>query len=159
MLVLYSVNTWLAYKIAENYFNNIHYAWCSPVFNANGINPPSSDPCEIYNGLLKDISGKDHHSSKIITNKTGLLAAAEKKLMSGVITVEQKNEIFDIINEAQLDDFRPLIYVIPYFKVQPYLKTAALKLKANKFSKEYIVEELGRSDFDVIDISKNERYV
>lgn len=159
MILMYSINTWLSYKISENYFQNKHYVWCAPHYNANGINPPSSDPYEIYNGLAKDVVGKDHHSAKISMNKSGLLKAAEIKLASKVISTEERDEIVDILSAAQLDDFRPLIYVIPFELVKSIVKPVSIKLKAHTFSKEYIIEQLERPNFDIIDILKNERYV
>ena len=149
----------MSYKIAENYFGNKYYVWCSPYFNATGVNPPSSDPCEIYNGLLKDVIGKDRHSAKVSMNKTGLLKATDIKFNAGDITLDQKNEIIDIIGSSELDDFRPLIYVIPFENVKALAKAAPIKLKADRFSKEYIIEDLQRSHFDVIDIYKNVSYV
>jgi len=154
MILLYSINTWLAYKISENYYHDKHYVWCSPVFNAKDHNPPSSDPYEIFNGLMKDVKRQDAHSSKIITNRTGIINGATEKKKQGIISEEQYIEIVDIANSASIEYFRPIIYVIPFSKVEHYLKPASIKIKASIFSKEYILEELKRVDFDVIDISE-----
>lgn len=151
-LLLYSVNTWLAYKIAEHYYGNIHYAWCSPYFNSARINPPSSNPLEIYTNLRKDVEGKDQHSSKIEQNKTGILKGASIKKSKGVITEAQEQEITDIVAASQLEEFRPLIYIIPTDKVMGYIKPVSYKFKADKFSQEYIIEELSKDCFDVIDL-------
>ncbi len=33
-LILYSTNTWIAYKIAQKYYKDEHYIWCTPIFDA-----------------------------------------------------------------------------------------------------------------------------
>lgn len=152
MKVLYSVNTWLAYKIAEVYYLDIHYVWCAPFFNSNSDNPPSSDPGEIYRTLAKDVIGKDKHSAKIAQNKAGILKGADINLQKGVIKEEQHQDILEIVNSAELPDFRPLIYVIPFHLVKDLAKPASIRIKANHFSKEYIVENLAREHFDIIEV-------
>jgi len=159
MNALYSVNTWLSFKIAEQYYRNKHYVWCSPHFNAIGINPPSSDPCEIYNGFYKDVVGKDKHSAKISQNRSGLINGAEIKHKSGVITDEEKLDIVQIISESEIEDFRPLIFVIPFINIEKIAKPVSIEFKAHFFSKEFIIEELPREYFDIIDVLKNEKYV
>lgn len=151
-LFLYSINAWLAYKISETYFGNIHYVWCSPFFNAKFINPPSSNPLEIYNNLKRDVEGKDHHSSKIEQIRAGIIKGASAKRNNGIITKEQEQEIIDIVNAAEIGDFRPLIYVIPVSKVESIVKPVSVKFRADKFSQEYIIEELHKNLFDVIDL-------
>jgi hypothetical protein len=152
MKILYSVNTWLAYKIGEHYYKDTHYVWCAPSFNTKGENPPSSDPATIYKTLANDVVGMDKHSAKIAQNRTGLIKSAEIKLKDGIITPEQHKEIIEIANNAELHDFRPLIYAIPHNLVEKEVKTASIQLKANYFSKEYIIESLKKEQFDVIDI-------
>lgn len=159
MTFLYSVNSWLSYKIAEHFYANHHFVWCSPVFNAKGINPPSSDPYEICNGLIKDIEGRDKHSAKISYNKTGILKGADIQHGKGVITSAQRLDIIEMVNIAELEDFRPLVFVIPYDKVQAMTQPASVKLTAGLFSKEFIIEKLPRDKFDVLDIFKNNRHV
>lgn len=160
MKLLYSINSWLAYKIAENFYSNNHYVWCSPLFNAKGVNPPSSDPFEICNGLLKDVEGRDKHSAKISLNKTGIIQGADIQVKNGVIDNTQRLDIIDIVNNnAEIEDFRPLVYIVPYEDVKSLVKTASIKLTAGLFSKEFIIESLPRDKFDVIDIYKNTRHV
>ncbi|MEP4534444.1 MAG: hypothetical protein ABJ004_15235 [Cyclobacteriaceae bacterium] len=154
MKALYSVNTWIAFKIAEVYYHNTHYVWCAPFFNANGANPPSSDPSRIYNIIAEDVLGKDKHSSKISQNRAGLIKGADIKLQEGVINKEQHKEILEIANNAEFLDFRPLVYVIPYSLVKDVAKPASIKIKANYFSKEFIIETLKPEQFDILDLLK-----
>ena len=159
MEILYSINTWLSFKIAEHFYSNNHYVWCSPIFNAKGINPPSSDPFEICHGLLKDVEGRDKHSAKISLNKSGILAGADIQLKNKIITDSQRLDIIDTVSIAEVEDFRPLIFVIPLDSVRGIAKTANVKLTAGLFSKEFIIDKLPRDKFDVIDILKNNRHV
>lgn len=151
MFILYSINAWLAYKIAETYYEDKHYVWCSPLFNAKGVNPPSSDPCQIYNNLFNDVIGKDKHSSKITAVKSGIINGANEKHKQGIINVDQLKEIVEIVNIAEIQEFRPLIFVIPFYKVEPVVKPVPIKFKAYHFSKEFLIEELEKDHFDIID--------
>ena len=159
MKILYSINTWLAFKIAEHFYGNNHFVWCAPMFNAKGINPPSSDPHEICNGLMKDIEGRDKHSAKIAYNKTGIIKGADIQLENKVIHDKQRLEILDLVKTAEIEDFRPLIYIIPFEDVKSIVTPASVKLTAGLFSKEFIIEKLPREKFDIIDILRNNRYV
>ena len=159
MKILYSINTWLAFKIAEHFYYNNHFVWCAPMFNAKGINPPSSDPHEICNGLMKDIEGRDKHSAKIAYNKSGIIKGADIQHGNKIINDEQRLEILDLVNIAEIEDFRPLIYIIPFEDVKSIAIPASVKLAAGLFSKEFIIDKLPRDKFDIIDILKNNRYV
>ncbi len=159
MEILYSINTWLSFKIGENFYSNIHYVWCTPHFNAKGINPPSSDPYEICHGLIKDIDGHDKHSAKILLNKSGILAGADKQLANGVISNSERLDIIEIVKLAEVELFRPLIFVIPFDGVINIAKKADIRLTAGLFSKEYIIDKLPREKFDIIDIYKNNEHV
>ena len=159
MKFLYSINSFLSYKIAEHFYKNIHYVWCSPNYNSKGLNPPSSDPFEICQGLIKDIEGGDLHSSKISMNKTGLIKGANVIHSKGIITEDEKQQIISVVEQATLEYFRPLIYIMNYEDVKDITNSAPIEIKAGFFSKEYIIEQLPRQKFEVIDIYKNERYV
>lgn len=159
MKFLYSINSFLSYKIAEHFYKQTHYVWCSPHYNARGVNPPSSDPFEICQNLIKDIEGGDLHSSKISMNKTGIIKGANANYKNGIITEEEKLQIISVIEQASIDYFRPLIYVMNFEEIKHISNSASIELKAGFFSKEYIIEKLPRQQFDIIDIYKNERYV
>ena len=141
----------LLFKISQMYYNNKHYVWCAPAFNARG-NPPSSNPLEIYSGLKKDIAGLDLHSAKIRQNKLGMLKGARLKREAGVITASQEADIKSIVKAAEIQEFRPLIYVISLDLTKPMLEYVEIKHKANKFSQEVIIRELPGEYFDAIEI-------
>jgi hypothetical protein len=155
-LFLYSTNTLLAFHINETYYDELHYVWCSPFFGAANVpspyrpNPPSSSPQEIYETLAKDIQNNDRHSDKIKLNKAGLRRGATVKLTNGVIDQTQRLEILDKIRLAQLVDYRPLLYVMPFPLVRGMMRIVPVRHRANPLAEEYIIERLPRSGFDII---------
>jgi hypothetical protein len=113
-------------------------------------NPPSSSPQEIYETLLKEVENNDRHSSKIKQNKAGLRNGATFKHKIGDITNAEKLEIFDKVRLAQISDFKPLLYVIPYPLVGSILSIVPVKQRANPLASEFIIQRLPRSSFDII---------
>jgi|SRR6266850_3966866 len=155
-LLLYSTNTLLAYHINQTYYGELHYVLCSAFFGADNIpspyrpNPPSSSPQRIYETLLKEVENGDRHSQKIRLNRAGVIRGATFKHGQGEITGAQRLEILDKVRLAQFADFKPLLYVIPYFLVSGALITVPVKHRANPLSEEYIIERLPRTSFDII---------
>lgn len=159
-LLLYSTNTWLAYMIAQRFYRGEHYAWCNPLFNSKTSPPtdysipPTSSPCEIYSSLLADVQKGDRNSPKIKQNKLGILKGAVYKKRAGVISSRQKNEITAVVERAETQDFRPLIFVIPYSLVVDLLRKVPVRNRAHPLSDEYIIDRLPREGFDIIDFSR-----
>lgn len=155
-LLLYATNTLLAYHINQKYYGELHYVWCSAFFGAENVpspyrpNPPSSSPQEIYDTLLKAVENSDRHSEKIRLNKAGLRRGATFKHGQGGITNTQRLEILDKVRLAQLADFKPLLYLIPYPLVSGLLSTVPVKHRANPLSEEYTIARLPRTSFDII---------
>lgn len=155
-LVLYSTQTWLAYVIAEKYYNHTHYAWCSPHFSQelkvgyDSIAPPTSTPLDIYARLLEDVNRRDKHSSKVEKNKVGILRGANLKRKSGIITESHWRDIVTVVDIAETSDFKPLIYVIPFHKVRALVKSVPVMDRAHPLSEEYIIEALPSDCFDII---------
>ena len=156
-LVLYSVNTLLAYRINEHFYGQLHYVWCSPFFSSTSLSaidvpmPPSATPCDICQTYLEDIARQDRHSSRLRENRAGLKKGVRAKLSEQVINREQYREINNIVKRASLDDFRPLVYVIPFAGVRDLVELAPPNQRAHPFSREYRIERLPRSCFDVLD--------
>ena len=155
-LVLYSTNTWLAYTIAEKYYNGMHYVWCTPYFdprrhgNASGV-PPTSSPLEVYESLRQEVLRGERHSPKMKENRAGLRRGASAKRRTGIIDEAKEKEIITVIKLANGADFRPLMYVIPYSKVGRKLREPPPEDKAHPLSAEYLIDELSRNQFDVIE--------
>ena len=159
-LVLYSTNTWLAHKISREYYDDFHFVWCSPYFSARSVsgydytNPPSSSPGEIYDSLFADVATGDRHSAKIEANRDGIIKGAKKKAAEGRITRKQLREIRKMVEDAEMLSFMPLVYIIPFAHVVNLIKDASIGARANPLSKEYIIERLPRSHFDIIEFRR-----
>ena len=157
-MLLYSTNSWLAYTISQTYFNEAHYVWCNRYPNSNWLPlgmepmPPSSSPGAIYLALHADIRAHDRHSAKIEQNRNGLRNGVQSKRAAGVITEAQVAEINAIIDAAELREFRPLLYVIPYSPVVNLLKPVAISERASLYHEEYLIEQLPRFLFEVVEL-------
>lgn len=155
-IVLYSTNTWIAYMIAQLYYGEVHYVWCTPHFDPrqNGRDsavPPTSSPFEMYHSLFEETSRSERHSSKIAENRAGILRGARAKCSEKIITESQERQIAAVLNTSQLRDFRPLLYVIPAAQVTSLIREPPPEDKAHPLSAEYIIAELPRKHFDVIE--------
>lgn len=160
-LILYSANTWLAFNVAERYFKQEHYVWCTPYFEPTDRSgyiytvAPTSSPKDIYLNLYKEVMGGDRHSTKIDDNKVGILKGAAFKKTAGVITEDQEAEIAAVVAAAERREFKPLLYIIPYEKVISLKKDVPVADRAHPLSNEYIIENLPRDHFDVIELERN----
>lgn len=157
-LILYSANTLLAYRINQIYYHGRHFVWCNPYFSASAPSidvqmPPSSTPSDICRGLFADVSQQDVHSLKIQSNRVGIRTGASSKRNAGQITEEQLLEIEQIVSAAKPADFRPLLYVIPFQLVAEQAKPVPPADRAHPFSQEYIIKDLPRLSFDVLEWS------
>jgi hypothetical protein len=156
-LVLYSANTWLAYAVAERFYGGLHYAWCSPVYNggtaAPHVNiPPSSSPAEIYRQLYREVDRGEQHSEVIRKNQRGVKSGADAKLEAGIINDTQHEEIIRIVERAEVRDFRPVLYVIPYDRVRGRVVDVPVHQRAHPLSVEYRVESLPGDCFDMLEL-------
>src|SRR5262245_14262292 len=115
-LILYSTQTWLAIKIAERYYGNRYYVWCTPDFDSDSpwtqdsATPPTSCPSDIYHSLWKEVQAGDLHSYRIRGNSTGILDGAVRQLEAGTIDESQLSDIASIVAHAQVRDFKPYIF-------------------------------------------------
>jgi hypothetical protein len=157
-LILYSANTLLAYRINQGYYRERHFVWCNPYFSATMPSidvqmPPSSTPSEICRNLFGDVSQQDLHSSRIQANRDGIRKGANLMRSTGEITDKQLREIEQIVSAAAVADFRPLLYVIPFHLIAERVKSVPPADRAHPFSREYIIADLPRSSFDVLEWS------
>jgi hypothetical protein len=162
-LLLYSTNTWLAYSISNRYYGGRHWIWCSPFYRQNEIAaaafPPSAIPGSIYDRLYEDVVSGDGHSAWIAQNRAGLMKGAECKQQEGVISEAQKEEIIAIAKDAEIANFKPLLYVIPAARVTGVVRTVPPPQRAHPMSVEYIIEALTVADFDLLDVRRVIRHV
>jgi hypothetical protein len=156
-MLLYSTTTWLAHQISHNFYKGQFWVYCAPTFSGPvgshaPPSPPSSTPKGIYWSFLEDVRGKDLHSAKILQNRAGLKKGAIAKQADGAIAPDELADIHWIIDSATIEDFRPLLYVIPQIGVASRLKRVSPKHAANPFSVEYIIEDLKASEFHALEL-------
>lgn len=154
--VLYSTNTWLAYNIARQFYGDRHYVWCSPIFDhhcrpfTQATPPPTSCPADIYFKLLDEVRRRDKHSAKIAENRLGIIRGAAVQRDNGVISDDVVAEISAIADEADIGDFYPLLYVIPFDPVVGMVTEVPVAQRAHPLSEEFIIPALPGDLFDVI---------
>lgn len=153
--VLYSTMTELAFNVNSQFYGGRHYLWCTPYFGSNYQSPhftvpPSSSPLEIYTTLKNEIVGSDRHANKIPLNRVGIKRGAEAMRARGLITDVDLQDIIQISDLAQPQQFRPLLCVIPRENAIASYKKVEVKDKANPLSYECIVSDLPQSAFDII---------
>ena len=158
-LIYYSTNTFLSYFISENFYNSMHFVWCSPVFDPNVLDkldirrriPPSSSPHTIFCALKKDIEMLDKHSSKILQNRIGLKQGAITNYGLGIIDEDELSKINYIIDQAEINEFRPLLYLIPEHIVNGRILRVPVDKSANPLSIEYQILDLRKNEFEIIE--------
>lgn len=154
-LVLYSTTSRLAYSVGQKYYGEVHYVWCAPRQDHDRFglqNPPSSEPVSIYWRFRHDIDGGDEHSASIDANRRGIIRGASVREQQGVIDQPTRELIEQVAKKAALVDFSPLLLVIPYTAVSGIVKRAAVTARARATSEEYIIENLPRNCFDVLEL-------
>lgn len=153
-LILYSTATRLAFNINVRFYGGDHWVWCSPYFAPLSgplyTNPPSSSPSEIYRDLWRATESGDLHNTKIKDNKAGILKGAVAKRQAGVIQDQEFQEINDIVAAAIIQDFSPVLYIIPFDRVANLASRVPIGKLAHPLSVEYIIETLPSTCFHVI---------
>lgn len=158
-IVLYSTNVFLKPLIQSRYQADEHYVWCSEDFDSSKLSayaygslvPPSSNPADIYRELQRDVQRKDSHSAKITAQKATLIRLATEWHANGKISLADKDDIIYMVNNASLDHWRPLVYIIPRVVVESRLQVVPVAKRAG-FGNEYIIPDLKRCEFDIIEI-------
>lgn len=160
-LLFYSTNTKIAFFIAEQFYNSKHFVWCAPVYNPQKLDnydfrskiPVSSSPFKIYQQLYEDVISNDKHSSKIEQNRTGLKKGAAIMRQKGIIDDNDFARILSIIDNAEISEFTPLLYLIPKSLVEKKIKTVDIDSVANPLSCEYQIHDLTRKEFEIIELN------
>lgn len=147
--LLYSTVTELAYRIAQKYYNEIHYVWCTSSFDAL-LQPGSSNPRTLCNRYLDQIIKADSHAVEIDNNKAGILKGAKHKFDSCKINQHQYDEITGIVKYSKMEDFYPVIFLIHKRSAKNRSKKVLMNETASNISEEYIIEDLKRSEFEFI---------
>lgn len=112
---------------------------------------PTSNPADIYRDLKRAVERRDRHNYKINEQKVSLKTLALRWEINEQINSEQKEEIIYLIDNADFTDWRPLLYVIPRIFVESRLTLVPANKRAS-FGLEYIVPDLKRSEFDIVEL-------
>lgn len=94
------------------------------------------------------------HSALITQNRIGLAKGAEAKLLEGVITRDERDRVLKIVDKAGIDEFIPLLLVIPYSGVKGITSLVDIDDRARASSEEYIITHLPRDKFDILRLSE-----
>lgn len=161
-LVLYSVNSHLAYTINKEYYGK-HFVWCATKFNTDELsapnrnNPPSSNPLMIYRQYVSDLKqvqiDRHFHSRFLNERINGIKNGLEAN--KHTIGEEIYDELTKEIEKQQAsggiwNELKPLIYVIPFALVKDRVIKASPAKAACFSSEEYIITDLKSNEFDII---------
>ena len=157
-LLLYSTNPWLKYYLNEEYRGRRHYVWCSEYFDSEMLGrldyrtlvPPTSTPRAIFEDLKTAVLRGDQHNARIQGWKASLPALAIEWAAAGEISDDAKEEIVFHANGTNPNVWRPLLYVIPAAPVRDRARLVAPAHRAG-IGPEYIIEDLHRSEFDILE--------
>lgn len=135
-----------------------HFVWCSPVFDASAAarytpgarQPPSSDPVSIYRVLYADVKSGDRHSDAIERQRKSCKATALKLLAEGKLSGDHAAEVAAIVDASQVNDWKPLIYAIPFDLVAHRVQAVPVAKRAS-LEPEYIIPDLLDHEFHVIE--------
>ena len=157
--LLYATVTLMKSRIQRDYRNDIHYVWCSEHFDATKLSTyaPGSrtahraDPITVYRELAKDVATGDLHSAKIASQRASLKKLAIEWAAGGEITKDEKEEIVYMVDHARIQEWRPLLYLIPRNRVADRLELVPMDKRASG-KEEYIIRDLQRSEFEIIEL-------
>lgn len=161
-LLLYSTNSYLSYYINETFYGGTHFVWCTPVLNPQILDhlnplrniPVSSSPFHIYNRFTEDVKTGDKHSGKIENNRINILKGATIMLGKKIITNKDFALIKQTVELAELEKFRPLLYLIPRSSMAVgRIKEVPVDLAANPLGNEYQIHDLKTGEFDAVTLT------
>lgn len=146
---LYSMGTYIAYRISKQYYNNVHYTWCTEKFHSDS-QPAMSDPQTRGNRFLLAVKTGDRHSNEIIVNISGILKGARAKRKDKTIKRSEYKLIRQMVNSSSYDDFFPILYIIKTEAVKDRCIEVKKEEKANDNSVEYLIKDLSEDEFEII---------
>lgn len=149
-LYLYSTNPSYSHEIALRYLSGKHFIWCSEMYNPIGA--PSSSPGEIYRMLSADCEHEDTHSNLIRNYKKTFRKLATSWLSSGIIDLDQKEEIFTTINSNSWKIWRPQLYII----YRPPIESSGRLIRVPAHDRaahgeEWKIEDLDSNEFEILE--------
>jgi hypothetical protein len=76
----------------------------------------------------------------------------EAKHSGGIIDDAGAGEIASVVDLADIRDFRPMCYVIPFCLVRNRVRPVPISERAHPLSPEFVIEVLPRDCFDAIEL-------
>ena len=149
-LFLVSVQSKLAYLINENYYNGLHYAWCSPGFDCPK-NPPDSNPKMLFSRWREDYLNYATDSPLIQKNRKGIKKGILHQRAMGFISEKTSEQLINLTDTAPFTYFCPVLYVMPYQLVKNLIEDVEFEEKANPFSIEFKLPDLPNKFFNVFE--------
>jgi hypothetical protein len=159
-LYLYSTNPWYSHEVAEKYLGEKHFVWCADCYDpttlssvsATAMIAPSSSPKGIFDKLYADTKQEEKHSDLIYRYKRTFRKLAATWLASGVVTLDQKNEIVATVNSVSWKIWRPLLYIIyrPPIDATSRLINVPIGSRAG-YGGEWKIVDLQVSEFEIIE--------
>lgn len=150
ILYLFSTVMKISYNIEKNYYDNIHFAWCSPELDMLG-QPGTSNPLSIAKRYLKAAHTGDSHEEFYEAKFAKMLAIAQARKNNNKITSYQFDCICKKIAAASYADVVPILLIIDWNKVKKRVHKETV-CRASLYSIEYIIDDLREDEFRAIDI-------
>ena len=150
--VFYSTNPWLKWYLNQAFREKKHYVWCADAFRGSRLGAraaPSSTPRDIYRELLRDVQGHDRHSYRINAQRATLRNLCAKWYRPESLDYQ---EFMYLVDKADFEDWRPVIYIIPQSKINPPGRIHRVPPEEwAGLAREYIIQDLKDSEFDLIE--------
>lgn len=158
-IVLWSTTCHLKFVVQERFYGT-HYCWCSPVFEAAALGryevgskqARSSDPATIYRDLYNFQRSPERHDTKVASFRKSILEVALRKRESHEIDDITMGRIAAMVRNASTDDWRPILYVIPFAGLERRIHLVDIEDAASS-EPEYIINDLGRDEFEPLEFS------
>lgn len=157
-ILYYSTNTRLVFDITLRLLSGEFRVWCSPTYDSRTLGkyvlgastPPSSNPAELYHRYKEAVRRGDRHNPDIDRIRDTLRKLALDFHQRRLITRDVQQEIVYLARNSGFEAFNPLVYVLPANLVQDRVSLVSPDKRASR-EPEYIVENLKRQEFDVIE--------
>jgi len=157
--VLFSTVTFWKYHIQRRFRNGTHFVWCSEHFDPKKTSAysvhnqtgPTANPRSIYETLQEAVEDRDTHCPKIQEQKSTIQQLAGQWSDEGLITDDEAQEIYYMMERGDFQNWRPLLYTIPTQQVASRARPVPIEDRAS-LGPEWIIEDLDTSEFRLVEL-------
>jgi hypothetical protein len=157
---LFSAMPYMKFYIYRTYRNDIHYVWCSEVYDHSSTlvprtslpSPPSSDPADICRQVRHAIDRRDRHDHRLTGWKTILITRVAAWEADGSLDPADAQELVFMLNSDDFQIWRPLLYVIHRSAIDPGRIHSVPPAQRAGFGREFVIEDLAGSEFEPLEI-------